>query len=321
MKEVEYVYAVARIRANEISLLTSSEMNALIAAKDLTEALRRLAEKGYNIEKNTINTMIKEQTKKTWSLLKEILPDITELDCLILKNDFHNLKSALKCIISNENPTEFMLSPSIIPKDEILRIIQERKFDELPEYMQKATKEAYDIIVRSGHGQAADSILDRATLEGQIFLSKKSGSVMLYDYAVHSGICANIKIAYRGMKTKKDKSFFERSMCRIHNFNNNDLIVAALSGEDDFFGHLSCVGYKEAAEFLQSSTSAFEKWCDDKTMKIIEKGKMTAFGIDPVAAFYLAKEAEILSVRIILSAKTNGISEAIIRERVRELYA
>ncbi|MBQ1545725.1 MAG: V-type ATPase subunit [Clostridia bacterium] len=55
-------------------------------------------------------------------------------------------------------------------------------------------------------------------------------------------------------------------------------------------------------------------------MECVNQARYTAFGIDPVVAYYIARDAEIKSARIILSAKKNGLSNDVIRERVRTLY-
>ena len=78
--------------------------------------------------------------------------------------------------------------------------------------------------------------------------------------------------------------------------------------------------YKEAGAKFKESTSAFEKWCDDILMECVKEARYTAFGIDPIIAYYVARDAEIKTVRIILSAKINNLPADVIRERVRALY-
>ena len=75
-----------------------------------------------------------------------------------------------------------------------------------------------------------------------------------------------------------------------------------------------------AAEAIKVSPSAFERWCDDKVMESIRPQKRNAFSIGPVVAYYLARQTEIRTARIVLTAKANGFSEEAIRERVREMY-
>lgn len=48
MKDTEYTFAVARIRANETYLLGKSAMEQLLAAPDMRSALQLLADKGWD---------------------------------------------------------------------------------------------------------------------------------------------------------------------------------------------------------------------------------------------------------------------------------
>ncbi len=67
--------------------------------------------------------------------------------------------------------------------------------------------------------------------------------------------------------------------------------------------------------------SAFERWCDNLLIDRMKVQKWNPFGIDPIAAYVLARENEIKSVRIILSGKLNDLPQDAIRERIRQTYA
>ncbi len=71
---------------------------------------------------------------------------------------------------------------------------------------------------------------------------------------------------------------------------------------------------------LRESPSAFERYCDNKLMELIRPQKSNYFGIEPIAAYLLARENEIKTVRIILCGKRSGIDDGVIRERLRDMY-
>ena len=75
------------------------------------------------------------------------------------------------------------------------------------------------------------------------------------------------------------------------------------------------------ADSLKEGLKAFEKKCDELSAQQMTEAKYTAFGPDPLAAYYNAVETETKNVRVILSAKLNGFSAETIRARVREVYA
>ena len=75
-----------------------------------------------------------------------------------------------------------------------------------------------------------------------------------------------------------------------------------------------------AVEVLNQSASAFERWCDNRLIEKIQPQKYETTTVAPLAAWLLARENEIKTVRILLSGKRNGLSDDAIRERLREMY-
>ena len=76
----------------------------------------------------------------------------------------------------------------------------------------------------------------------------------------------------------------------------------------------------DGAQALKESPSAFERWCDNQLIETIKPQKYNPFTAGPLVAYVLAKENEIKTVRIILTARLNGLEEEQIRERIREMY-
>jgi V/A-type H+-transporting ATPase subunit C len=98
------------------------------------------------------------------------------------------------------------------------------------------------------------------------------------------------------------------------------LSAAALEGMDSIYQYLTTTVYADAVEALKESPSAFERWCDNLIIKHIRPQKYNPFTVSPLAAYILARENEIKTVRILLSGKRNDISDGSIRERLREMY-
>ena len=322
MNETKYSYAVARVRSNELSLLNDTDISQLLSARSYEDALRQLTDKGWGDSSKTqsVSEMFASEIIKTWSFLEEIAPDINELNVLIVKNDYHNLKAALKCRFKNYDPKPFFILPSVYDPDEIAEMIAKKDFDLLPDMMQEAAESAYDILARTEDGQQADIIIDRQALEEIRQKALDSKNELLKKYAEIITVTSNIKIAVRSIKTGKGRKFLELAVAPMETINRHEFITAAMTGEDKLFELISSCGYGEGAEYFKESPSSFEKWCDDLMMKEIIYARHKPFGMEPLAAFYLAREAEIKTVRIILSGKLNGLSTETITERVRELY-
>ena len=321
-RELEYTYAVARVRANEQTLLSAADIEQLITAGDYKVTMQKLSDAGWGEIKDIYNyaSYIENYFAKTWDFLVEIMSDIHELDLLLVKNDMQNLKAALKQIVSQHDAKDLYVQSTVYDTETILKAVEERRWNDLPDFMQEPAKEAYEVLTETANGQLADAIIDKATLERIKFLGVESGSPVLAELAERMCATANIKTALRCANTGKSKDFVTRSLCNCDTISKDKLIEASLEGVDSVLKYLEESSYKEAGAKFKESTSAFEKWCDDILMECVKEARYTAFGIDPIIAYYVARDAEIKTVRIILSAKINNLPADVIRERVRALY-
>lgn len=320
MKETAYTFAVARIRVIENRLLSNSDLEQLINAPDYESALKLLREKGLTGENEDAQLSLKKQLAETWKMLYDMSPDKTGLEILIVKNDFHNLKAALKAFVTQDTESNYYITPSVVSHETIKSAIFNKRFSDLPPFLQVPAEKTYDALIRSMDGQLADIMIDAMTLEEISKRAEASGNDYIKKYAELLCVNANIKTAYRAAKTGKDEQFLKTALCDTKAINKTALVQAARKGTDDLISLLSEGTYKEAADTIRISLSAFEKWCDDAVMAHLESARYKSFGIEPLIGYYIARETEIQTARIILSCKRNGLGSAAIRERVRRLY-
>lgn len=316
-----YLYAVANIRANELSLLSRADIDALIDAPDYKTALSLLDGKGYDTSFGSdYSAMLDGETEKTWSLIKSVAPSAEALDIFIVKNDFQNLKAVLKSEKTGDDAEKYLVSPSVIPKELLLKAVKERDFDSLPDFISDAAEKCLEVITKTENGQLCDIAADRACLEAMSGFAKSADNDIVAAYGDIFIKSAVLKTAYRAILTNKKRGFLEEALPDIPEIKKADLIDASLQGTDALYDFVSSFGLESFAEALKNSPSAFEKYCDDAVMENMKKAKYTAFGLGPIAAYIFARMTEIGCVRIILSAKFNGTSEETVRERMRELY-
>lgn len=322
MSNTQYTYAVARIRALEVSLFSGSTIEQLLACKDQEASLRFLAERGWGgadvpMEADAI---LAREREKIWETIGEMHVDMDVFDVLSYPNWFHNLKAAVKEVCSGKSGANIYYEGTPIPPEEMVRIIKEKDYKALPENMRTAAEEAVETLLHSGDGQLCDVIIDRATMEAILEAGKSSKDAIIRDYAESTVAVANIKIAVRASRTAKSLEFMKRAMAPCGTLNVEALAHAALAGMDSIMEYLNGNGYAEAAEALKDSPSAFERWCDNRIIQTIKPQKTNPFSVGPLVAYVIARENEIKTVRIILTCKQNGLPEDSIRERVREMY-
>ncbi len=322
MSKTQYTYAVARIRALEVSLFSASVIEQLIACKDDEACLRFLQERGWGGTDVPMDAdaILTREREKIWETVGEMHVDMDVFDVLSYASWFHNLKAAVKEVCTGKSGANIYYEGTPISGEEMVRIVKEKDYKALPENMQAAAEEAVDILLHSGDGQLCDVVIDRATMEAVKEAGRSSRDEIIRDYAESTVAVANIKIAVRASKTAKSLEFMKRAMAPCDTLNVDGLAHAALAGMDSIIEYLNGNGYAEAAEALKDSPSAFERWCDNRIIQTIKPQKSNPFSVGPLVAYVIARENEIKTVRIILTCKQNGLSDDSIRERVREMY-
>lgn len=322
MPETQYVYAVARIRSKELSLINNQFLDQLLAAKSYEECLQLLAGKGWGNSEGNINaeTFLSAEREKTWNLIAEMVKDMSVFDVFLYANDYHNLKAAIKIVCTDSKLTQAFISHGTVDAQIILKAINERDYTLLPEHMREAAQEALQTLLHTRDGQLCDIIIDKAALDAIYAAGKSSEDDLIRDYAELTVAAADIKIAVRSQKTAKSIDFVQRALAACDSLDVDTLARAAVSGFDDICEYLTTTSYESAVQALRESPSAFERWCDNLIIEKMRPQKYNPFSIGPLAAYILAKENEIKTVRIILSGKLNELPTESMRERLREMY-
>ena len=323
MSKTKYTYAVARIRALEVSLLTNAVIEQLLACKSAEQALQFLVEKGWgDLTAGTLDAdeVLNKEEEKMWQTIREVAPDMHVFDVLSLPKLYHNLKAAIKEVCTEVENKNIFYDDCEIPGEEMFALVQNKEFDKLPGNMSATAREAFDTLLHTRDGQLCDLIIDRATLEAMLEAGKKSGEKIIEEYAQTAVAIADIKIAVRSQKTGKNAEFMKKAMVNCSEINVDQLTQAALAGVEEIAQYLEGTSYREGADALRISPSAFERWCDNKMTDSMRSQKYESFSVGPLLAYLLARQNEIKTVRIILTGKQNEFPDEAIRERIREMY-
>ena len=323
MSDNSNIYAVTRIHIKENDLLTESFLDQLVQADSYQDCVAMLREKGWGADNvDDMVQILQMERDKTWDLMREVLhDDVDQLDIFLLANDYHNLKSAVKEAKLDHEYEGIYIDQGTIPAETVKEAVAAKDFDRLPDAMAHVAEEALGVFLRTGDGQLCDTIIDKAALEAIYEAGKKSGSKALEAYAELTVVAADIKIALRALRTGKNQEFMEKALAECDTLNLSSLIKATLTGEEELAAYLSGTAYADGADEFGKSMSAFERWCDNLLISRMRVQKWNLFGIDPIAAYVLARENEMKSVRIILAGKQNDLPGDAIRERIRETYA
>lgn len=321
MSEERYTYAVARVRAKESTLLNKAALEQLLGCKTEEECIRTLHERGWGSENtHTADEMLKAETDKTWAFLNSVLQDPHILDVFRLQTDFHNLKAAIKQVCTEQEAQGVFAEGGTVPAAQILALVQEQRFESLPTALAAPGRKCFDILLHTRDAQLCDLALDKACLDAIEARGKQEKNEALRLYAHTTVACADIRIAVRCCKTRKTLDLITQSLAECDTLSVPMLAKAASESTEAIAAYLQTTAYAEGAELIKTSLSAFECWCDSFLIRSLQPQRYNPFTVGPLAGYLLARQSEIKSVRLILSAKRNGLPDQTVRERLRECY-
>ncbi len=311
MKDTEYAFCVAAVKEKENTLPSSDFLSQLISAQNYSTALKILKE-------NPITDLNNE-----WDFLMDIVPDKEALKFLIIKNDFHNLKVAIKAVCFEKNPENLFLSPSVLEPKKLYNIISERNFFELPEWISQISEKGYDILTSTLDGQIFEMYVDINTISVIKAFSKKTKSRFCENMCEELSCVYNIKAALRiseMTESEKRNIAFEYAFAPCKKLDNIQLKKAAEKSKDDVLEYIRKTDYSFFEASISKSMAQFEKEAEDYIFMLTEEAKRISFGIEPIIAYYMYIETVTKNIGIILSCKKFGEDQSVIKERLRNLY-
>ena len=203
MSDLQYTYAVARIRSKELSLFSAATIEQLLARKTYENCLQFLQEKGWGDSDTPMDAekILTREREKTWEDIRELVPDMSVFGILDYPNVFHNLKAAIKEVCTEGNTSNIFYKDTNPSAEEILEAVKSRDFGSLPEYMAGAAAEAFETLLHTRDGQLCDVIVDRAALDAIYQAGRAAKDEVIRHYAESAVAVADIKIAVRSQKT------------------------------------------------------------------------------------------------------------------------
>lgn len=329
----QYAYAVARVRSVEKNLLDKNRIDRMVEAKTAEEALKVLIDSNYGYSSGDAvgvyeyEKLLKEENKKTFSLLKEIAPQSDIFNLFLQRNDYHNIKVILKSeFLGNVDSGDILIDSTTIPVNKLKVMIKERKMSEMPDTMREAVEECIDTFNRTGDPQIIDLIMDRASYIQMTQKAEESKNEFLIGLVRILIDLANIKIFLRVKSMKKSWDFLQKVLLPGGRIDQSKFVKVLQDSLDSTISVLKYTPYGEICEEgiadyqRTGSLSKFEKLADNFIVNYVKKAHYITLGIEPLVGYLIAKETEIKNARIVMVGKINGIPNEVIRERLRETY-
>lgn len=326
-----FVYACARVRANEKYLLNKEKLNQMIDARSMEDAVKILQDANYGDEGEVIQphayerALVKE-SDKLYAFLHSLAPDAEEFRIFAYPFDYHNIKVLLKAEATGISAREMLMSGGVLSPAEMEATVRERNTMSLTGHMKKAIDEAVDTLARTRDPQMVDLICDRECYADILEVADRAKNRYLTGYVRLLIDTINLKTFVRCRRMGQGWGFFETVYLEGGSISLRTFVAGYDEPITQFAQRLAATALAKAADeggVSIKETGSFtniEKLCDDALVAYVKDAKYISFGIEPLIGFAVGKQMEIKNVRIILAGKEAGIDGSLIRERVRETY-
>ncbi len=317
MKDTDYTFCVSVLKEKENNLLKNEFLNDLTTETSFKAVCDILKERNYPV----INPF--EIIKREWDFLLSTIPYKDELDFLIVKNDFLNLKGIIKAVVFKKTDDFIFTSPALTEKDLLLKAINERYFFLLPEWLSDIAANGYELFVGTLDSNLFEMYIDYHTLKTMKAFSKKSKSPFPYLYCDEICAVSNIKTALKISQLsrhQKEKLSFDYAFFPCEKLDIEKLKKAAAMSVDETLEYISKTDYHSFKDEFLKTNKISDKFIDEYIFSLTENTKTIFFGIEPVIRYFLYNELTAKNISVILNFKKANKDASFIKERLRKIY-
>lgn len=325
-------YAIGRVRALSRTLLTRAAIERMIAACDIAEMARVLAEAGWG-EAHTqeqVEALADARLAQACRLLREITPDEQVTDCFLLRYDIVNLKALFKARMLGTK--DVLLSDNgLIEPETLRRCVGEGKYAALGEEMRPALEEVERRIALEEDALFVDARLDRLLFEMIADRLARAAKLdkALRDYFAALSDKTNVLIALRVRRMGREEALCQEMFVRggrltpqeVFHAVAEDRGVAAPARAKLEPGFVRALESGLQALARRGGLALLEKRLEDYLLSLVRPGRYSVEGLLPLVGYFLACEREATAVRLIAAAKAVGASVERLEENLRETYA
>lgn len=327
-----YAYSVAKVRVMETKLLKRSDFERMLDMESANEVFKFLLDKGFGesgdgSSSSNYESLLTEEMKKTYNFLKKIAPQPEIFDIFLYRNDILNTKVILKSEFMGLESETSLVDMGTISVQNLKIMIKDREFSKMHPLMKDGIMDVLDNYAKTSDPQQVDLILDKTLYKMMILQAETSKSEFVISLIKAYIDLENMKAFVRVKNMGKNLDFLSKVLLDGGTIEKDFYIRKFSDSLESFMEAVSHTNYKEAVgqgieSYLESnSVTRLEKLTQDLITKKTGDAKYVALGIEPLVAYLLSKETEILNVRIVMVGKVNGIDSDVIKERLRVSYA
>lgn len=318
---IRYGYAVGRVRVLEGRMLSGGTYERLLDASTFSEQKRVLSDSPYGRFLEEVET-VDEVERGLDNALDELYGFLVTANLPLpvirffrVRYDYANLEARLKAELLGIPVEELLVGLGTVPTE-----VMKGPAAQLPRFM----RDIYVLLSAEGDDMTEERItlaVDRALFEDLNASAKCSKSVFLAGLASLMVDLANTKALFRARSKNWRAPDAEALLLDGGNTPLADLMKLYPTPIVEIAEALSKRGpLKGVSAERIANLSDYDVLADDLIVRYLKRARMVATGPEPVIGYVMARQAEVMMLRMLLIGRLSGVATEVLRRRLRERY-
>jgi V/A-type H+-transporting ATPase subunit C len=319
-----YMFQTAQVRTLETQMLTRAAIVDMANAPDFASAISSLSGSEYTMPQGAggaeIETLLRQRRAAVRELFEDLMLDERVVEIFRSRDDFANLRLAVRRVVTDKPVGGDFSDEGNVSPDVLQEAFEQENYALLPPYARDAIDEAVLAYYQNKDIRQIDHAIDRvqAAYEGAGAADADGATFLTSLFRIRIDL-TNIRTMLRVKFLDADPHgvLLEGGFVESARFRQGLDVGYESLGQLFFgtpYGHIADAG----AGYLTANSSFLkaEQQCDEYLLGYLGQTMQITAGPQPVVAFLLAKEHEIRTVRLILTAKRNKLDTKLILDRV-----
>ncbi|MFH1371279.1 MAG: V-type ATPase subunit [Planctomycetota bacterium] len=319
----QYAFETARVRALETAMLPRSVFVDMANAASFEQAADYLRSGEYAIGAGASISELEQILLARRADVRQQFAGWMHNDSFVTlfksREDFANLRLAVRRAVTKKETGGDYSDEGNFPAEQLAEAFGSERYELLPEYMAEAAERAILLYYNDKDIRAIDYAIDAAQTEFNLTTAAKLASEFLLGLFRIQADLVNIRTMLRLQFTQAE----QRNVFLPGGYVERDKLLRGLdTGGDGLAALFFATPYFEvvqAGAAYAASEKSFlkiEQQCDEYLNGYLRTTIAITAGVQPIIAYLLAKESEIRTVRLVLTAKKNSLSPKLILDRI-----
>jgi len=318
-----YGFALGKVRVLEARLLSGSTYERLVDAPSFAEQMRVLSDTPYGryLEgaqtADAVEDGLEVAIDDTYRFLDEAGLPSAVVRFFRVQHDFDNLRAVLKARLLGA-PLDHLLSDLGTVSAETVADPE----SELPPFLSRVVE-----LLSGGDDDGAlsadriDIEVERAMFAEMEVCAREAGTRALKDLAAVAVDVANARVALRALRRNAPRETVAGLLIEGGSIATADLLAAYDLPAIERIGALAALtAGRDIDVAALGDLASLDVTLDNVVVGRLRRARAVPLGSEPVIAYVMAREAEVIAVRMLLIGRLANLSSETLRARLRERY-